>query len=227
MPSDTARLFDAHASTYDHVNTVISLGLDALWRDWAARQAVTHRGARVFDAFAGTGRTGLRAAKLGAEVVLADGSMGMLAEARRLADRAWACRVGFLLADLTQPLPHIEGAPFDAVTVVFGLRYLEDPAAVLRQLAGLLAPGGRIVVVEFVEAGDSLVSRLASLYFFRLLPRVAGRLAGRRDLYDILAETTHRMGRFEHLQQLVESAGLRIVTTKRMGFGLVGGIVAH
>jgi demethylmenaquinone methyltransferase / 2-methoxy-6-polyprenyl-1,4-benzoquinol methylase len=222
----TRDLFDANAATYDRVNTIVSLGLDARWRDWAARSAGARAGARVLDAFAGTGLVGLRAAALGADVTLADGSEGMLAVARRRAE-ASGRDIRVAVTDLEADPPLVPGAPFDAVTMVFGVRYLEDPVRVVRGLASLLKPGGTFVIVEFVEPGRGLLSRLAAAYFFRVLPRLAGALAGRRGLYDRLAATTHAMGPAGRLAAIARGAGLRVTQTRSMGFGLVAGVVAR
>jgi len=221
---EARRLFDANAETYDRVNSIVSLGLDARWRDWAARRAVTRFEARVLDAFAGTGRVGLRAAELGARVTLADISPRMLAVASRRA-RAKSLQVDTVLTDLTTGPAGVEG-PFDALTVMWGLRYLGDPAGTLRRLAALVAPGGRVIVVDFVEPSGGVVARMAAAYFFRVLPWIAGVLAGRRQLYGELVATTHAMGSREHLIFLLREAGLEVVEQHTMGFGLVVGLVA-
>ncbi len=222
--SDVQALFEANAATYDRVNTIISLGLDACWRDWVARAAVARPGAKVLDAFAGTGLVGVRAAELGASVTLADVSPGMLEHAQRRA-RSREVSVTTVVTDLTTG-PTVPGGPFDAVTVVFGLRYLRDPAAVLAGLARLLEPGGRVVVLEFVTPGDSVVSRAAWVYFSRVLPAIGGALAGHRELYDELVRTTRELGGLERLRSLVTQAGLTVAQEKLMGFGLVAGLVA-
>jgi len=223
--ADACRLFDANADTYDRVNSIVSLGLDARWRDWAARRAVVRFDARVLDAFAGTGRVGLRAAELGARVTLADISPGMLAVASRRAQEK-GLRADTVVIDLTADPPCVDG-PFDALTVMWGLRYLADPAATLRRLAALVVPGGRVIVVDFVEPTGGLLTRMAAVYFFHVLPWIAGALAGRQRLYDELTTTTHAMGSREHLMFLMSEAGLEIVEQKAMGFGLVIGLTAR
>jgi demethylmenaquinone methyltransferase/2-methoxy-6-polyprenyl-1,4-benzoquinol methylase len=222
--AEARRLFDANAETYDGVNSIVSLGLDARWRDWAARRAVTRFDARVLDAFAGTGHVGLRAAELGGRVTLADVSPKMLAVASRRAAEKGLC-VDTILTDLTAEPLGVEG-PFESLTVMWGLRYLGDPIGTLRRLAALVAPGGRVVVVDFVEPSGGVVTRVAAAYFFRVLPWIAGALAGRRQLYGELVATTHSMGSREHLASLVGEAGLEIVEQHAMGFGLVVGLVA-
>jgi len=231
---DVRVLFDANARTYDRVNSIISLGLDARWRDWVARRAIAEtaapgRPARVLDAFAGTGLVGIRAAQLGAEVTLADFSPRMLAVAREHA-ASRGVRVHCVAEDLTGD-PATWGSeldgPFDTVTMVFGVRYLDDPSAVIAGLATRLGERGRIVVMDFVDPQHGLLSRLAAVYFFHVLPRVASALAGHGELYDRLTATTHAIRGREELERVVGDAGLTVAETRVMGFGLVVGIVAH
>lgn len=224
---DAARsrsLFDENAGTYDRVNTMISLGLDARWRRWAARRAAWTPGARVLDAFAGTGRVGLEAAALGADVTLADDSRGMLdVAASEAARRGIVLRC--VLTDLTAERLPFETGSFDAVTVSFGVRYLDSPADVLRRLGRLLRPDGRLVVLEFVRQPRGPISWAASVYFFRVLPRIAGLLAGRRELYDYLASSTLAVGHVEDLAAVCRAAGFDVRSCRTMGFGLVAGLV--
>lgn len=224
--AEVSRLFEENAVTYDRVNTAISLGLDRRWRDWVARQSVVSPGARVLDAFAGTGLVGLRAAELGARVTLADASAAMLEQARRSAARR-RVSARFVTADLTAELPHLDDAPFDAITVVFGVRYVRAPSEVLRRLSALLAPGGRMVVMDFISPERGVVARLAAVYFFHILPKLASALAGRRALYDVLTRTTKGLRGQDDLASIVKDAGLRVTDTSRRGFGLVVGIVAQ
>lgn len=220
-------LFDANARTYDRVNTAISFGLDAAWRSWAAERAVRERGDRVLDAYCGSGLTGIASAEGGAAVTFADVSPKMLAVAAERARRKGVAGE-FVLANLASPVPALERSSFDAVTAVFGVRYMDEPIVGLRLLARLLAPGGRLVIVEFTQPErPSGPGRLAETYFFRVLPRVASRMAGNRVLYDYLTRSTASMGSRRRLISLVESTGLRVTESRPMGFGLVTGLVAE
>jgi demethylmenaquinone methyltransferase/2-methoxy-6-polyprenyl-1,4-benzoquinol methylase len=227
VDAEAARsLFDANAAGYDRVNTLISVGLDARWRRWVARRAVTRPGARVLDAFAGTGLVGVECAVLGAEVTLADASPRMLARASaHAAERG--VEVCEIVTDLTAEVLPLEPGSFDAVTLSFGIRYLDEPAGVLRRLGSLLAPGGRLVVLEFVRPTAGPVTAAASLYFFRLLPRIASRLAGRAELYGYLVTSVDRVGHVRDLEHLLVSAGYGVTERRTFGFGLVAGLVCH
>lgn len=217
-------LFDRNARTYDAVNLVVSLGMTNAWYGWAAEQAVHEPGERVLDAFAGSGAVGIRMAKRGAKVTLADVSPRMLKAAAMDAKRL-GVEVESLEIDLTaQPL-RVPGAPFDAVTAMWGARYVDDPVAVIGSLAEQLCPGGRLVLVDFVEPSGGLTSRVAAAYFNGIVPTVGTLVSGSPDLYRELTASTHRTGPAPRLRDTVESAGLRIVAERSMGFGLVQGLV--
>ena len=185
-PSHVADLFDRNAATYDRINTVITFGLDASWRRWAARQAVPRasvssaQSPSVLDACAGTGLLALDLAHRGATVTAADAAARMLAVASdRLAAAGLPLRA--VVADLSDPAAAAAlGGPFDAITVGFGLRYFADPGALLRPLRGLLAPGGRLVIIEAVSPPRDVLGAAAGVYFFHVAPRLGAALARSR-----------------------------------------------
>ena len=255
-PAHVAALFDRNAATYDRINTVITFGLDAAWRRWAAREAVPAAGAvsssastgvaaaagssslphagsaassrrpLVLDACAGTGLLARDLARRGARVTAADAAPGMLAVARaRLAGAGLAVRL--VVADLTDAQAAAAlGGPFDAITVGFGLRYFADPAAVLRPLRELLAPGGRLVVVEAVGPPRDLCGAAAGLYFFEVAPRVGAALARRAELYRFLTDSTRALGTGDDLAAHLGRAGFAVAARRRFACGVVAGFVA-
>jgi demethylmenaquinone methyltransferase/2-methoxy-6-polyprenyl-1,4-benzoquinol methylase len=252
--SQSARaLFDANAGTYDHVNLIITFGLDRRWRRWAARRALAlaapdlaappaaaaldavasptgnRRSPRVLDAFAGSGLISLELAARGAEVTAADISPRMLTLARERAAAA-GLRLAAVEIDLAGPdraaLPW-PSHHFAAITLGFGLRYVAEPAAVLRDLAATLAPDGAIVLLEAVRPPAGPIGAVAAFYFFSVVPRLATRLAGRGELYARLAESVRAIGSAADVRRIVESAGLIAVETRQFAAGLVVGVVAR
>src|SRR5687767_13501282 len=126
------------------MNRAMTLGLDRRWRRMTA-EAVVRREDRVLDACCGTGDLALAALKAGAgEVVGLDFSARMLERARRKSDA-----VEWVQSDMLA-LPYQDGS-FDAVTVGFGIRNVEDLDAGLRELRRVLRPGGRIGVLEITR----------------------------------------------------------------------------
>jgi len=254
-PSRVADLFDRNVTTYDRVNTIITFGLDASWRHWAARQAAppvhgspawplesgppaTPRGPgepasapvrppRVLDACAGTGLLALDLARRGATVTAADAAPGMLAVARARLNAA-GLPLRTVVADLADPATaDTLGGPFDAVTLGFGLRYFADPGALLRPLRGLLAPGGRLVVVEAVRPPRDLLGAAAGFYFFEVAPRLGTALAGRAELYDFLTASTRALGSADDVAAHLRAAGFGVAVRRRFACGVVAGFVAE
>jgi demethylmenaquinone methyltransferase/2-methoxy-6-polyprenyl-1,4-benzoquinol methylase len=226
MEAPEARdIFDQNATTYDRVNTVLSLGLDGRWRRWVAGEATWKPDARVLDAFSGTGLVGLAAASMGGKVTLADISPHMLSIAGKRAEKRDLI-VDIKLVDLTKEPSLFKRESFDSITIVFGIRYLKNPVEVLERLSFLLRPGGRLVALEFIVPSGGPISRLAAIYFFSILPTIGAFLAKQRRLYDYLVSSTKVLGGKNNLLKIVSSAGFKVSKTKHFGFGLVCGVVA-
>jgi demethylmenaquinone methyltransferase / 2-methoxy-6-polyprenyl-1,4-benzoquinol methylase len=230
-PSHVAALFDLNATTYDAVNSVITFGLDARWRRWAARQALASAPGppaprpRVLDACAGTGLLTLELARLGAAVTAADVAPGMLARASERAARA-GLSLETAAVDLSDAAAALPG-PFDAITLGFGLRYSADPGRLLRPLHELLKADGRLVVVEAVRPPGDLPGRAASLYFFHVAPHLGAALAGHGELYRLLRDSTRALGSADDLASHLRAAGFSLVMRRRFALGSVTGIVAQ
>src|SRR5579862_7552776 len=138
-------MFGAIAPTYDALNRVLSLGVDQSWRRRAVAALGGLRGRRVLDVCAGTLDLSELAARAGAIVTASDFAPEMLARGRHKLDGASGATL--VCAD-AQALPFPDGA-FDAALCGFGLRNLDDPARGLREWRRVLAPGGRLVVLDF------------------------------------------------------------------------------
>jgi demethylmenaquinone methyltransferase/2-methoxy-6-polyprenyl-1,4-benzoquinol methylase len=238
-----AALFDRNAARYDLANTIICFGQDALWRRWVAAEALGHGRskpwsetgtpppagqARVLDACGGTGLVALELARRGARVTLADVSEGMLAVARSRVD-ARRLPIQVVAADLTADAAAaaLPGAPYDAVTLAFGLRYVDDPAGLLRGLAAALRPGGVLVALEAVTPPPAPASRLAGVYFFHVAPLMASLVAGRAELYGELTRTVRAFGGPARLPELLAEAGLAPGPPVSFARGIVTGVVAR
>jgi demethylmenaquinone methyltransferase/2-methoxy-6-polyprenyl-1,4-benzoquinol methylase len=235
-PSYVADLFNRNSATYDRINTVLTFGLDAAWRRWAAGQAAPRpvvrppsgppRRPRVLDACAGTGLLARDLARRGADVTAADAAADMLAVAEaRLGVEGLPLRT--VVADLSEAgvAPQL-GGPFDAVTLGFGLRYFADPAALLAPLRQVLDRDGRVVIVEAVRPAGELLGVPAGLYFFHVAPRIGAALAGRAELYDFLTASTRALGTAGDIAAHLARAGFTVVARRRFAMGVVAGFVA-
>ncbi len=240
--AEVAALFDRNAANYDRVNTAICFGLDQRWRRWAAAKALAaprlgeSGPPRVLDACGGSGLVALELARRGARVTVADASGGMLALARSRAEFE-GLRLEVVQADLSAgaevgaagppaAASGLPGAPFHALTLAFGLRYVEDPAGLLRGLAAALVPGGSLVLLEAVVPRGGFAARIAGRYFFDVAPRAGALLAGSGELYRELTATVRALGSAGDLLRLVEVAGLEVRERRLFAGGVVAGVVA-
>lgn len=210
-------MFDGIAGRYDLVNSFLSLGTDRRWRQAAARACALTPGASALDVACGTGRLTeelARASGPRGRVVGVDFSPRMLDEARRR-------RPGleWVEADALS-LPFSE-ASFDAATIAFGLRNLAQPQGGLAEMARVVKPGGRLVVLEFLRPPPGPTGAAYRWYLTRVLPAVGGWLSGDRPAYRYLAETVDSYLSPEELTGLAASAGWRDPRLLRLNLGTV------
>jgi demethylmenaquinone methyltransferase/2-methoxy-6-polyprenyl-1,4-benzoquinol methylase len=182
QPHEIAAMFDDVAPRYDLTNDVLSLGQDRRWRR-ALEHAVEARvGERVLDLAAGTGTSSEPFADAGVSVVPCDFSLGMLRVGKRRRPD-----LPFVAGDALQ-LPFAD-ASFDAVTVSFGLRNLNDIEAGLDEMLRVTRPGGRLVVCEFSHPTWTPFRTVYVEYLMRALPTLARRVSSSPEAYVYLAES--------------------------------------
>lgn len=211
-------MFDRIAGRYDLLNTVLSGGVDGRWRRRAAAAAGLGRGGRALDVACGSGRLSIELlSRVGpaGEVVGLDFSASMLGVAGRSAPGPRYVR-GDALA-----LPFEEGG-FDAATIAFGLRNLADPARGLAEMARVVRPGGRLVVLEFVKPAPGLVGGAYRAYLKNALPLVGGWISGSPQAYRYLSDTVDSYRTPTELLALAGAAGWRDVRLRLLTLGTVG-----
>lgn len=200
-------MFDRIAGRYDLLNSLMTAGLHHSWRVRAANRADVAPGDAVLDVCCGTGDLAFELAGRvapGGHVVGCDFSEQMLDLAREKAAERGAAAVRFEWADALQ-LPYDDDR-FDAVTVGFGVRNFADRDRGLREMARVLKPGGRLVILEFTEPRRPPFSTFYSLWFDRIVP-VLGRLTPNPEAYSYLAESVHSFPDPRGLAERMDSAG--------------------
>jgi len=215
-------MFDRIAGVYDLMNTAMTAGLHHRWRERAADRAELDLGDRALDVCCGTGDFALAlAGRVGSQgtVIGSDFSEPMLELARRKAAERGVTQVRFEWADALE-LPYSD-ADFDAVTVGFGVRNLADLDAGLAEMARVLRPGGRLVILEITQPRRPPLSSFYSLWFDRLVP-LLGSLAGDREAYTYLPESVKRFPPPEGLAEAMDRAGFEHIRYTV----LAGGIIA-
>jgi demethylmenaquinone methyltransferase/2-methoxy-6-polyprenyl-1,4-benzoquinol methylase len=118
-------------------------------------------------------------------------------------------------------VPFADGA-FDAVTVAFGLRNFADPERGLREMAGVLRPGGRALVLEFVRPRQGPVGAAYRAYLRHCLPRIGGLVSGQPRAYQYLSHTVDSYHAPEELLALAGRAGWREPRIELLTLGTVG-----
>jgi demethylmenaquinone methyltransferase / 2-methoxy-6-polyprenyl-1,4-benzoquinol methylase len=212
LPAEGVRaMFDRIAPVYDAMNRVMTAGLDQRWRRETAR-AVVRPGDAVLDACCGTGELALAAAREGGRVTGLDFSERMLERARRKAPGLeWV--EGDMLA-----LPFSDGA-FDAATVGFGVRNVDDLDRGVAELRRVLRPGGRLAILEITQPKGAL-RPFYRLWFDRIVP-LLGRVLPGGSAYTYLPASVRRFPGPDELVGLIETAGFRDVRYRTFAAGIV------
>jgi demethylmenaquinone methyltransferase/2-methoxy-6-polyprenyl-1,4-benzoquinol methylase len=184
-------MFGAIARRYDLLNHLLSANQDTRWRRLAAEEACRADPSRVLDLCGGTGDLSLALTRTPhgpSFIVCCDFSHAMLRLAQaKFGRRAVAGRCVNVEGDALR-LPFAD-ASFDAVTVGFGVRNVQDMPAGFREMRRVLAPGGRLVVLEFSKPSGKIMSRLYGAYLRTIVPRLGDGASGRDGPYRYLART--------------------------------------
>jgi demethylmenaquinone methyltransferase/2-methoxy-6-polyprenyl-1,4-benzoquinol methylase len=211
-PDAVRSMFDRISPVYDAMNRTMTMGLDQRWRR-ATVAAIVRPGDRVLDACCGTGDLALAALDAGARVTGLDFSERMLERARRK-----SAEVDWVQGDaLTLPFAD---SSFDAATVGFGVRNLDDLERGLAELRRVLRPGGRVAILEITRP-RGVLAPFYRLWFDGLVP-LLGKLLPGGSAYTYLPASVRRFPGPEELAGLLRAAGFEDVRWK----GFAGGIVA-
>ncbi|MFX4294564.1 demethylmenaquinone methyltransferase [Streptomyces bohaiensis] len=214
QPSEVAAMFDAVAAKYDLTNDVLALGQNRRWRRAVADAVGARPGQRVLDLAAGTGTSSLPFADAGAYTVPCDFSQGMLSEGRRRVP--W---MPFTAGDATR-LPFADDV-FDAVTISFGLRNVQDVDTALREMLRVTRPGGRLVICEFSHPTWAPLRTVYSEYLMRALPPVARKVSSSPEAYVYLAESIRAWPDQPGLARELQHAGWTSVAWRNLSGGIV------
>lgn len=205
-------MFDRIAPVYDLMNLLMTLGLDRRWRRITA-EAVVRPGDRVLDACCGTGDLAVACLRAGAgSVVGLDFSPAMLERARsKLHSAAWV--EGDLLA-----LP-FEAGSFEAATVGFGVRNVDNLERAFDELRRVLVPGGRLGILEITTPAGALAP-FYRLWFDRVVPLLGKVLRG-GAAYAYLPASVRRFPAKDELVEVIRGAGFADVRYRTFAGGIV------
>ena len=213
-------VFDSVASRYDVMNDAMSMGMHRLWKAYTVAVSGAREGHQVLDIAAGTGDlTRQFARKVGASgtVVHTDINEAMLRTGRdRLLDEG--LQLPTVLCDAEHlPFP---SERFDIVSVAFGLRNMTHKDVALGEMARVLKPGGKLLVLEFSRVAEPL-RRAYDWYSFNVLPRLGQMLTGDSQSYRYLAESIRMHPPQAELKAMMKTAGFGHVDVHNLSAGVV------
>ena len=213
-------VFDSVAPKYDVMNDLMSMGLHRAWKAYAVLAADVREGYQVLDIAGGTGDLALAFAKKAGKsgrVVHTDINEAMLRAGRdRLTDE------GLLLPTAlcdAEGLPFAD-ASFDVVSVAFGLRNMTHKERALAEMARVLKPGGRLLVLEFSKVAKPL-EKAYDWYSFNVLPRLGQWVAGDAQSYRYLAESIRMHPDQAALKEMMKTVGFGHVDIHNLSGGVV------
>ncbi|HNV10760.1 MAG TPA: demethylmenaquinone methyltransferase [Propionibacteriaceae bacterium] len=212
--ADVSAMFDGVARRYDLMNDVLSLGADRQWRKAVVEEIAPRPGMTILDLAAGTGTSSRPFADAGADVFPTDLSLGMLAVGKEREPD-----LPFVAGDALH-LPFADDS-FDATTISFGLRNVEDTAAALTELLRVTRPGGQVVICEFSTPVWAPFRAAYRNYLLRALPAVAKLGSSNAAAYDYLAESILAWPDQPGLADLMSSVGWQAVGWRNLSGGIV------
>ncbi len=226
MDRETKKLFVRQKFTsvtnrYDLLNTVLSLGIDHLWRIQTAKALSDIPPGPVLDLCAGTIPLSIVINRqIGRPVVALDFCLDMLIYGKeRIKGARGEKEISFIQGD-AEEIPAKE-RHFAGATIAFGLRNLADPQRGLFEMYRVLKPGGVLAILEFSRPQNPLFATPYFFYLEKILPIIGGIVSGDREAYEYLASSIKAFPPPQQVAKMMEKAGFNPISFRPMTFGIV------
>jgi len=215
------QMFDNIAPVYDKLNHRLSWNIDRRWRDRAIRQLSVTKPKKILDIATGTGDFAILSAKtLNPQCLIGtDISEGMMEVGRRKVEQQGLEKIVSFCKEDCMELSFPDNS-FDAVTAAFGIRNFQDLDKGLSEMCRVLAPGGRLVIIELTTPVNPIMKQLFAIYSKVVLP-LYGRLVSKdKSAYSYLNKTIAAFPQGEQMKAILAKAGFHNPGFKRMTFGI-------
>lgn len=221
MSQSVQEMFARIAGRYDLANDVLSFGIHRLWRKKLVNLLNLNQGAKVLDLCCGTGDLAFVCAnKIGktGRVIAMDFVPQMLEYAKTKAVSRSFDNVDFIHGDAMK-IPAKDGL-FDASTIGFGIRNVDDPLTCLNEINRCLKPGGMLGVLEFGQPNFPGFKQLYRFYSDKIMPIIGGVITGDKSAYTYLPETSKKFVAGNEFLELMRKAGFSEVKLHPLLTGL-------
>ena len=214
-------IFSTITGKYDFLNHFLSLRQDIVWRRSAVRKMRFFKTHRLLDVATGTSDLAVEAVRKYPEIRVAglDFVEEMLRAGRKkIKERGLLTKIDLVQGDaLNIPFPR---ETFDVAAIAFGIRNIPDKIAALREMVRVVAPGGRIMVLEMTFPRLPFITRFYDLYLNRALPVLAGLFSPNPEAYRYLGDSIMNFPATDHFLSLMKQAGLIHLNMYSMTFGI-------
>ncbi|UCC81244.1 MAG: ubiquinone/menaquinone biosynthesis methyltransferase [Candidatus Zixiibacteriota bacterium] len=222
------RMFSNVPHRYDFLNRILTLGLDQRWRKKAAAVCLESNPGRIMDLCSGTGDLAIelsKNAKPGTEIIAADFCEPMLEMAKHKASRlGFDDRITFQIADAAS-LPFDDGY-FDVVGIAFGFRNLtfknRRSELYLKEICRVIAPGGRLVIVETSQPKSVILKKLSGIYYSSVVKPAGNVISGQPGAYSYLAHSAKNYFKPSDIENMLKHIGFMSVDYRPLWRGIAG-----
>ena len=220
MSKEVQHMFASIAPAYDRTNSVLSLGIHHLWRKATVKDSEANIGMSVLDCATGTGDLAFEFKKAVGKTgrVLGTDFCPEMMETAPSKSKQKALHVDFEVADAMN-LPYPDNM-FDIASISFGIRNVDDPSIALSEMARVVKPGGKVMILEF-DQPNGIIGFIYDMYSKFVIPFLGGLLTGNKDAYRYLPRTAASFPCRESFLALMNNTGMYTETSyKELTFGI-------